>query len=99
LRYRAPGYELALAPNELDAAEFAQLVAEARQQAAAGDHGRALSLLNAALFLWGRTLADAVLASWGASPDGVAGAGSRQDDGAGEDGGVLVMAGGDAASS
>jgi hypothetical protein len=70
LRYRAPGYELALAPNELDAAEFAQLVAEARQQAAAGDHGRALSLLDTALFLWrGDALAEFDIAALGAEGD------------------------------
>jgi len=35
LRYRAPGYELELTPDELDAGVFAQLVAEAREHAAA----------------------------------------------------------------
>jgi predicted ATPase/DNA-binding SARP family transcriptional activator len=70
LSYRAPGYELALAPNELDAAEFAHLVVEARQQAAAGDHGRALSLLNTALFLWrGDPLAEFDIAALGAEGD------------------------------
>src|SRR3954447_12129905 len=52
LRYRAPGYELALAKEELDATEFAQYLAEARGYAAAQDHGRALTLLDTALALW-----------------------------------------------
>ena len=52
LRYRAPGYQLVLTDAELDAAAFTRLVAEARECAAAGDHGRALSLLDDALELW-----------------------------------------------
>ena len=52
LRYRAPGYTLTVADDELDAAEFERLVAAAGLAAAAADHERALSLLDAALALW-----------------------------------------------
>jgi predicted ATPase len=70
LRYRAPGYELVLAQDELDAAEFSQLIAEAREHAAARDHGRALSLLDTALSLWrGDVLAEFDIAALGAEGD------------------------------
>jgi len=52
LRYRAPGYTLAVADDELDAAEFAKLVVEARKCASVADHERAVELLDAALALW-----------------------------------------------
>src|SRR3954468_21196092 len=53
LRYRAPGYELDVAPDELDAAAFEQLVSEARQYAEIDDHGRAMRVLATAR-VWGR---------------------------------------------
>jgi predicted ATPase/DNA-binding SARP family transcriptional activator len=52
LRYRPPGYCLSLDAASLDAAEFERLVGSARAAAAAGDHGRALADLDAALALW-----------------------------------------------
>lgn len=52
LRYRAPGYTLTVADDELDAATFEGLVAAARSASAAADHERALSHLDAALVLW-----------------------------------------------
>ncbi|MCH6170341.1 AfsR/SARP family transcriptional regulator [Pseudonocardia alaniniphila] len=52
LRYQAPGYVLAVADDELDATEFARLVAEARDRASVGDPGRAVTLFDAALALW-----------------------------------------------
>jgi predicted ATPase/DNA-binding SARP family transcriptional activator len=70
LRYRAPGYLLAVDGDELDAHRFAQLVTVAREQAAAGDHGRALGLLDAALALWrGDALAEFDVAALGAEGD------------------------------
>ena len=50
LRYQSPGYALCVADGELDAAEFARLVAAGR--AAAPDHARAVEALDAALALW-----------------------------------------------
>src|SRR6266545_3960842 len=47
----APGYELAVEPEELDAARFQRLVAEA-DATAATDGPRAARLLEAALGLW-----------------------------------------------
>jgi predicted ATPase/DNA-binding SARP family transcriptional activator len=70
LRYRAHGYELALERDELDATGFVQLVTEAREEEAAGDHGRALSLLETALALWrGDALAEFDVAALGAEGD------------------------------
>ena len=70
LRYRAPGYELELTPDELDAGVFAQLVAEAREHAAANDHGRALGLLDTALALWrGEVLGEFDVVALGAEGD------------------------------
>ena len=70
LRYRAPGYALALDEGELDATRFVQLVTEAREQTAAGDHGRALSLLDTALALWrGDALAEFDVSALGAEGD------------------------------
>jgi len=51
LDYRAPGYTLAVADDELDAAEFERLLRAARSVAAAdavGDAHRALALADAA---------------------------------------------------
>jgi DNA-binding SARP family transcriptional activator len=56
---RGPGYALALAPEELDAARFEAGLAEARAARAAGTSGRAADLAQAALALWrGAPLAD-----------------------------------------
>ena len=52
LRHRPPGYCLSLDAATLDAAEFEQLVGSARAAAVAGDHGRAVADLDAALALW-----------------------------------------------
>jgi predicted ATPase/DNA-binding SARP family transcriptional activator len=70
LRYRAPGYVLAVEGDELDASCFVQLVTVAQEQAAAGDHGRALALLDTALALWrGDVLAEFDVAGLGAEGD------------------------------
>jgi predicted ATPase/DNA-binding SARP family transcriptional activator len=50
LRFQAPGYALAVADGELDAAEFARLVASAR--AAGPDHAGVVDALDEALALW-----------------------------------------------
>jgi DNA-binding SARP family transcriptional activator len=56
---RPPGYQLVLAPGELDAERFALLVADGRAALAGGDPERAAELLTAALGLWqGPPLAD-----------------------------------------
>ncbi len=56
---RAPGYQMVLGPGELDADQFAGLVAEGRQALAAGAPDRAVELLTMALGLWrGSALAD-----------------------------------------
>jgi DNA-binding SARP family transcriptional activator len=56
---RPPGYQLVLAPGDLDADRFTQLTTDGRAALAAGDHEHAASLLAAALGLWrGRALAD-----------------------------------------
>ena len=56
---RAPGYQVVLGPGELDADQFAGLVAEGRQALAAGAPDRAVELLTMALGLWrGSALAD-----------------------------------------
>jgi DNA-binding SARP family transcriptional activator len=52
LRHRPPGYCLSLDAAALDAVDFEQLVGSARGAAGAGDHGRALADLYAALALW-----------------------------------------------
>ena len=67
LRFRAPGYELDLTDEELDADWFLELLTEARLCAATGDHGRALELLDTALRLWrGDVLAEFDIAALGA---------------------------------
>jgi len=59
LRTRAPGYQLALEPGDLDAARFGELVTEARQELARHDPQRAAELLTGALSLWrGEALLD-----------------------------------------
>ncbi len=56
---RAPGYQVVLGPGELDADQFAGLVAEGRQALASGAPDRAVDLLTEALGLWrGPALAD-----------------------------------------
>ncbi len=48
----APGYELRLDPEELDATRFERLVADGRKQVAAGDVESASALFHNALALW-----------------------------------------------
>ncbi len=56
---RAPGYQLVLAPGELDADRFAALVTGGRRALGGGTPERAAELLGEALGLWrGRPLAD-----------------------------------------
>ncbi len=56
---RSPGYQLRLAPGDLDTARFAELVTEGRRALAAGAAERASALLSEALGLWrGQPLAD-----------------------------------------
>src|ERR1022692_303334 len=56
---RAPGYQIMIAPEDLDAQRFAALTAEARNQLSDGDARRAAELLSQALTLWrGSALAD-----------------------------------------
>jgi DNA-binding SARP family transcriptional activator len=56
---RAPGYQLLLAPGELDAGDFEALAGQGRQALAAGNSPRAAGVLAEALGLWrGRALAD-----------------------------------------
>jgi DNA-binding SARP family transcriptional activator/tetratricopeptide (TPR) repeat protein len=59
LATRAPGYQLRLEPDDLDALSFEELVAQGRQSLAAGDPRRAAHVLAEALALWrGSALAD-----------------------------------------
>ena len=56
---RAPGYQIMIAPEDLDAQRFAALTAGARNQLSDGDARRAAELLSQALTLWrGSALAD-----------------------------------------
>jgi DNA-binding SARP family transcriptional activator len=56
---RAPGYQVALQPGELDSDLFARQAAEGRHVLAGGNPEHAVSLLTAALELWrGRALGD-----------------------------------------
>jgi DNA-binding SARP family transcriptional activator len=56
---RAPGYQIVLAPGDLDADRFAQLYADGRAALTAGHNEQAADLLVAALAEWrGRALAD-----------------------------------------
>jgi DNA-binding SARP family transcriptional activator/WD40 repeat protein len=62
---RAPGYALAVADDELDAAVFERLVAEGRSLAAAGDESAAAAVLDRALALWrGRAFAEFADEDW-----------------------------------
>ena len=59
LMTRAPGYQLRLGPDDLDARSFEELVLQGRQALAAGDPRRAAMVLTEALRLWrGSALAD-----------------------------------------
>jgi DNA-binding SARP family transcriptional activator/streptogramin lyase len=61
---RAPGYVATVGDNEIDAARFERLVADAHSSAAAGDFEAALTTYEAALGLWrGRVLADVTFES------------------------------------
>src|SRR6266511_4655076 len=51
LRTRAPGYELAIAPEQVDRGRFERLLARGREELAAGDAERAAETLTAALSL------------------------------------------------
>ena len=56
---RAPGYQIMIAPEDLDTQRFAALTAEARNQLSGGDARRAAELLSQGLTLWrGSALAD-----------------------------------------
>ena len=56
---RAPGYQVVLAPGELDAGRFAALVGASRQALASGAPDRAVDLLDEAVGMWrGPALAD-----------------------------------------
>jgi DNA-binding SARP family transcriptional activator len=56
---RAPGYQIVLAPGDLDADRFGRLYADGRAALTAGDNEQAADLLAAALAEWrGRALAD-----------------------------------------
>ena len=57
LTTRAPGYQLRLAPDDLDAQSFDTLAGQGRQALDQGDASRAVALLSDALGLWrGRAL-------------------------------------------
>ena len=59
LSTRAPGYQLRLNPDDLDARSFEELVLQGRQALGAGDPQRAAMVLTEALGLWrGSALAD-----------------------------------------
>jgi DNA-binding SARP family transcriptional activator len=62
LRTRAPGYELAIAPEQVDRGRFERLLARGREELAAGDAERAAETLTDALALWrGGALCDVEL--------------------------------------
>ena len=52
LTTRAPGYQLLVEPEDIDAGRFAQLAREGRQALSAGDFEQASTALGAALDLW-----------------------------------------------
>lgn len=52
VRHQAPGYVLALDPDQVDAHQFERLVIQARRDMAAQDHRVAQDRLSAALALW-----------------------------------------------
>ncbi len=56
---RAPGYQILLAPEDLDTQRFAALTAEGKNELSSGDAHRAAELLDEALTLWrGHALTD-----------------------------------------
>jgi len=62
LRTRPPGYELAIAPEQVDSGRFERLLARGQEQLAAGDAERADETLTEALALWrGSALGDVEL--------------------------------------
>lgn len=66
LRTRAPGYELALASENVDSSKFERMLARGQEQLAAGDAEHAVETLTAALALWrGPALCDVELQSFG----------------------------------
>jgi DNA-binding SARP family transcriptional activator/Tfp pilus assembly protein PilF len=68
---RAPGYQLRLDDDDLDAQQFATLMSQGRQALAAGDPERAAMLLADSLTLWrGRALADVPLSAFVAAEAG-----------------------------
>jgi DNA-binding SARP family transcriptional activator len=52
LRTRAPGYELAIAPEQLDRGRFEDLLARGQEELTAGEAERAAETLTDALALW-----------------------------------------------
>jgi DNA-binding SARP family transcriptional activator len=52
LTTRAPGYQLLVTPEDIDAGQFAQLAREGRQSLSTGDFEQASSVLGTALGLW-----------------------------------------------
>jgi DNA-binding SARP family transcriptional activator len=68
---RAPGYQLRLDDDDLDAQQFGTLMSQGRQALAAGDPERAATLLADSLALWrGRALADVPLSAFVAAEAG-----------------------------
>lgn len=68
LATQPPGYMLTVGDDELDAARFERLVAEAHALAEGGDPAAAVERFDAALALWrGRVLADVVFESFAAN--------------------------------
>jgi predicted ATPase/DNA-binding SARP family transcriptional activator len=62
---RAPGYQLAVDPEAVDAHRFERLLARARRESTANDPSAALATLDEALALWrGAALADVGDAEW-----------------------------------
>ena len=57
---RPPGYVIEVEPAQLDATRFEQLIAEARERAAAGDARAAGRLLHEALALWRGPVLDGI---------------------------------------
>jgi predicted ATPase/DNA-binding SARP family transcriptional activator len=69
VRHRPGGYQLAVPPDQVDAAEFERLVGVARGALAAGDPEHGVGVLRAALRLWrGPALADVADMSFAAGP-------------------------------
>ena len=69
VRHRPGGYQLAVPPDQVDAAEFERLVGVARGALAAGDPEHGATVLRGALRLWrGPALADVADLSFAAGP-------------------------------